>query len=795
MIKTRKMRTTKKIRQPNKNKKYKKTKKNMTNIMSNEMTNTVSSDDNDDDEDNYDTNITGTKNKFSIYNENIIKMCELGKYSGFIKNFYNKENEAKIKDYVLSLDKISKYRKYLNPDIKRIKYLTDKLTNRVNTSESFIKLKNDFYSYINEEWFQSIKIDINPTYYVQVDNFRVVQDKVYNELINYVKNYIRLNPKSKKAIAINNLYSSMIDLSSVNTLRHCREVVSEVEAYMKLDKVTGLYNVLADLNKNEIISWGSPIQWTLQPDEKSVKKYISHLSPAQLSINDYLIYINDPSDDAETIKYKKYIKNQYLMYIKYVFDACMDTTDHKYNPQDIWDIELLLLDAMGCTTIKNDNPDFYNEVSIDEIESKYGLNWNLFTSALGFAEPPQKVIVSSLNALKCTVTLLKEQWNTPKWKTYWLYVHFRQMIRFENTLRHIHFDFYDKILQGVPVSMPDDIYPIFSLSMCFNTLLTELYLENNDNGLYVNYVKHLAQDLRDLFIKKLTRNTWLSPPTKMTAVNKLKQLKLIVGKPDKLRYDPIFDYTVDDPWFNMRLLTNWKFKKYITLEGKDVIDIPEIDWKEFKIVGTQAYMVNAYYTPTSNSIYVPMAYLQPPFIDLKERGLEYNLAYIGYTIGHELSHCLDDNGSKFDEHGNINNWWTDFDRRKFEKKIKDVVKQYRDFAARDGIKFDPEFGIGEDLADISGMSLVEEYLRDFLVINGDIDIIRRNNLEKLYIYLAIQGKQKIYKNAIKAQLKFNPHPLEKYRVNCPLSRLEIFKGIYDIKKNDKMWWHNNDTIW
>ena len=93
------------------------------------------------------------------------------------------------------------------------------------------------------------------------------------------------------------------------------------------------------------------------------------------------------------------------------------------------------------------------------------------------------------------------------------------------------------------------------------------------------------------------------------------------------------------------------------------------------------------------------------------------------------------------------------------------------------------------------MSLIEEYLRDVLVIDRDIDIIRRTNLKKLYYYLAIQGKQKIYKNAIKSQLKINPHPLEKYRVNCPLSRLPLFKAMFDVKKGDDMWWNNEDAIW
>ena len=91
--------------------------------------------------------------------------------------------------------------------------------------------------------------------------------------------------------------------------------------------------------------------------------------------------------------------------------------------------------------------------------------------------------------------------------------------------------------------------------------------------------------------------------------------------------------------------------------------------------------------------------------------------YIGYTLGHELSHALDESGSKFDADGNLNNWWTDADRKVFNIKMKDIIKQYETFAARDGIKFDATMSVGEDLADISGMALVEAYLLDNQVIN------------------------------------------------------------------------------
>ena len=243
-------------------------------------------------------------------------------------------------------------------------------------------------------------------------------------------------------------------------------------------------------------------------------------------------------------------------------------------------------------------------------------------------------------------------------------------------------------------------------------------------------------------------------------------------------------------------MADWRLKEFIKLDGTDKkVDIPQIDWNEFKLVGTQAYMVNAYYRPTSNSIYVPLAYIQKPFIDMDQRGIEYNLAYMGYTLGHELSHSLDDMGSKFDADGNMNNWWTDHDRKIFNKKIKDVIKQYEEAAKKDNIKFDAEIGVGEDLADISGLALAEEYLFYFQLLHKDIPLIKNLSLEAFYLYSAIQSRQKIFDAALPAQLKTNPHPLEKYRCNCPLARLKLFREIYQVKKGDGMYWHNTDTIW
>jgi len=722
------------------------------------------------------------------------EICTTGQYSTYEGNFYKNKNTlekfAAIKE---KFKKDTHYKKFKTQGEKYTQFLKANF-HEVELPKLVHQVKNDFYSYVNDEWFKENDIETGKkNYYVQFDNFRIVQEQVYYKLIDYMKKYIKENPHSKKAIAINNVYRSLYENTTKSLFKHVDGVLAELDMYIKKDD---MYGLLAMVNSNETISWCSPIQWSLSPDEKNVKQYISHLGFGRLGIYDYLIYINDlPTDDAETKKYKKLVKKEYLHYIGEVFKACLGSKKAKhYNPQDIWDVEYDMLLEMGCDEHIKSDPNFYNKISAHELETKYDFDWKTFTKHLGYTEPPPNIVVNNLNGFKCMVQLFKKNWNSPKWQTYWLFIQFKQMIRFEDSMREIHYNFYNKFLEGQAAPMPKEIYPIFGLSLLFNTFLSEQYIEHNYNPLYVNYVKHLVDDLKESFIQKITINTWLSPSTKKSALDKLKKLNILVGKPGELRYDPIFDYQPDNPLYNIGLLLRWKHKKYIALEGKPVIDIPEFDWNVFKLVGTQCYMVNAYYRPNSNSIYVPLAYLQKPFIDLEERGLEYNLVYIGYTLGHELSHALDDTGSKFDADGNLNNWWTDADRKAFQKKIKDVIKQYETFAARDGIKFDAEMSVGEDLADISGMALVETYLLDNQIVNDETIKLKKTNLTKLYMNLAIQGQQKIYKKAIKAQLKMNPHPLEKYRVNCALARLELFKTIYGIKKGDGMFW-NNDTIW
>jgi putative endopeptidase len=653
--------------------------------------------------------------------------------------------------------------------------------------------RSDFYTYINYTWIQDVtkKLSKNQKFYTQEDSFRVTQEKVYYDLMKIVDNYIK-NNDTKRSKDLKNLRESLLNLDEKYIQNHINKEITEIQ---NMTKSGNLYKLLATLNDNEITSWSSPISWTLNADQKNSKIYRNYISTPRLGVYDYTIYIENNEEDQNTIYYKKLFKRKYFEFVNKLLNTCVP--NNKYTAQEVWDVEYDLLTAMGCNEVKKDSTEFYNIVTKEDSLNLYGFDWEEFCYYIGYKKTPDFFICSSLNYLKCVMKLMKENdnWRTKKWQAYYIYQQLRQMIRFHKKWRYYYFEFWEHFVFGQPVPMPKEIYPIFGLSYCFNTLLTNEYIKENKNYEIINYVKDMGNDLLKVFKRILKRNTWLSVETKKYAILKLDNLNFIIGSPKLLREDPLLDYSPKDAWGNLVKLSKWRTSKLLKLEGEQTIDIPNIDWNVFKLVGTQAYVVNAYYTPTENTIYVPIAYLQKPFIDLNERGIEYNLAHIGYTLAHEMSHCLDDNGSKFDYKGNLKNWWTPHDRKIFDDKVKNVIKQYEKFASYDGIVMDASLSTGENLADISGLAICSEFLRDFQLKNQDITSISSLSFQAFFQYVAIQDRQKIYDKAIKAQLKSNPHPMNKYRANCPLARLKLFQSIYNIKKGDKMYWESTDTIW
>ena len=655
-------------------------------------------------------------------------------------------------------------------------------------SPAHLKPNEDFYDYINYKWLQKDYLSAEQKYIVQVDDFRLTQDRVYRQLNELILRYINTH-NDKLAKNLKNFYYSVIKMNDKQqSRRYAKETVKKIDELRK--NKGNVWKMLAYSNKDEVVRPRSPFVWSVNPDNKHSTINRCYLDSHVFSMVDFNIYFDDGTD----VEYKRKFRSKFRAFCKKLFDTVLGPNN--LNPSDVFDVEMEMMNALVCTEATT-RTETYNKVGAEEAEEKYGFNWKEFTKELGYKHTPEFFITSNPNYLKCGTKLLIDNWDSKKWRTYWIYIFLVKIARMTRDWEDVNFDFFGSFERGQEaINKSDAVSAALYMSVPFNTFLTEQYVANYETPQNVKYVETMCNDLKIVFTRIMKRNSWLSPSTKKYALNKLQHMKFVIAKPEQLREDPLLDYGLN-LIENMDKIHAWRHEQYLQLDGKPVVDIPIMDWTQYpvKMVGTQAYVVNASYTPSKNSIYINLGYIQKPFVDLDERGIEYNLAHLGFTIGHEMGHGFDDWGSQYDEEGNLHSWWTDHDKQAFKKIQQDVIKQYEEFAARDKIKFDASIGVGEDLADIAGLAICDEYLRDYQNNNEDIVPIQTLSFEAFYTYFAIQQRQQVGKKALAAQLKTNPHPLDKYRCNIPLSRSQIFRALYNVKKGDGMWWHNTNTVW
>jgi len=652
--------------------------------------------------------------------------------------------------------------------------------------------KDDFYDFVNDVWIKNIVITDKTQHYItQIDDFRLVQDVVYENIIHIIENYIKDN-NNKLSHCLKNFYYSGVNLKNFSKNKvYAEKHVELVDNYMK-DK-SNVWKLLGYMNRNEIYSWACPFYWKVSQDEKNVDKLQSHISSPRFSLTYFSVYY----DDGTKVDYKKKYINKFVKYVNNTFSLYLGN-NHGFNPRDVFDVEVQIFQALGCLEIKEPK-DKYSRITGKEALDKYGFNWHELSKAIGFTKTPDFFITNNLNYLKCGTKLLLENWDSEKWRTYWVFIYFRQLSRFGEFGKAIYNDFYSKYLLGQKRPITDKLKATLLTCFAFNTFITNEYIKKYENLANIEYLKILSEELKTVFIRIIKRNTWLDTKTKNYALMKLNHIKIIIGSPSKLTPDPLLDYDSKDLFGNILKITEWRLHQFIKLNNKKPIeDATVIDWfsTPIKFVGNQAYVVNASYTPSTNSIYIPLAYIQKPFFDLgRTSSFEYNLAHIGFTISHELSHALDDWGSKYDYKGNLYDWWTEGDKKEYKKIQDEVVKQYEDWAKKDNIIFEAEPTLGEDLADISAIATITEYLIDAQNSNKEFIPIMATSLQKMFMFYAYQMRQKIYKKALRYQLETNPHPPNKYRTNIPLSRSPEFKNIYNVKKGDEMYWHNNNRVW
>ena len=543
---------------------------------------------------------------------------------------------------------------------------------------------------------------------------------------------------------------------------------------------------------------------------------------------------------VEYIKYKKRITAAFLRFIDNVFTKCLGKdyeTAHSVKSQDVYDIECSILEHMNNNDDRFDetyaniyqtanHPDkpphlshFRNNIrgatrvlSSDAMEYT-DIDWREMAKWIGYrdSETPPYFIVYQVGYLKSIMTTLKKEWASDKWKSYWYFIYMRQIICFHDKWREIYLNFNDTLIRGKETHFPREYVPILGLAYAFPKTMTEEFTRRYKNEEMVAKVREIGNTMLDCFKERIQHNEWMSPITKKGALKKLNTLRINVGESNLSAPDPTnLEYDPKDAWGNLLKRsvqrTEYIARHHCSASGSGSAltpnDLDVMNWGTMKLVGYQSFVVNAYYTPNTNSIYIPTAYMHSMNVQFG-RGYEYDLASVGFTFGHEISHALHVSSRVYNHRGIIKNWWTRDDIATYERKIAAIRRQYEEISRKDGFVIDGNLSLPENLADVTGLAVCEDALNRFLDANATADPgasntanahIRAMSFYNFYTYYAIQNRQYANRREILVQVLTNPHLNLKIRTNVPLMRSKTFRDVIEIKKGDKMYSDVFDTV-
>jgi predicted metalloendopeptidase len=382
-----------------------------------------------------------------------------------------------------------------------------KFYDKIEKSEK-LSPKTDFYMFINHAWMkeQEIKIQYKKFYFTKLDSFRFVQNTVNLRIISLATEYYKTNntPLAKKVEnVINSMKFSNFTFDKIKP--HIDDVITQHTKYVKNDDLIGY---LAFINRNEIVSWGCPISWSMYQDEKDATNTRSHITSPQLSFYDFDLYITPHANKKYTNEFRMEFNQKFCEFVQDLFDIMLGK-GHGHKPEDVVKCEIEMLNSIMCFEPGKTSMDFYNVVPTRESVRDCNFDWEKFAKGLGYTSVPSSYITANKSFVKCMMTKLQAEWKTEKWKTYWYYLYFRQFCMYFKPGKILRFKFFKSYVTGQQGNFPEKIYPIFGLSYCFNTLLSRLYVAKYVKQQAVYIADTLGDDLRKVFIRIVNENMWL----------------------------------------------------------------------------------------------------------------------------------------------------------------------------------------------------------------------------------------------------------------------------------------------
>jgi len=642
--------------------------------------------------------------------------------------------------------------------------------------DTSVRPNDDFFRYVNGTWLDNNEIPSDRIRWGSFDELRKKTDEDALAILKAaaskdkdLKN-IEVLPGSDQEKAVK-FFETIMD-----TVNRNKQGIDPIKPYLqKIDAIKNIENLQAYLIEAEPYGGGGFFGFGVGSHPKNSDLNAAYLGGGSLGLSrDY--YVDQDEDTKE--KRKKYQEHIARM-LKYLGDSQEEATA---KAERILAFETKMAEPRMTKEESRDARKRFNPRSIDQLKEMVpSIDWNAYFEGIG-AKDIDTVIVTDPGYFKALESILKEN-DVQAWKDYMRWTLIDGAAGMLSTdIEKANWEFYSKTLRGSKEQKPLEERALSTINNTIGEALGKLYVDQKFPAEAKEKAKKMIDNIMLAFEKRIDKLDWMTPETKEKAKEKLKKMNVKIAYPDQWKdYSDLQITGVDEngSYFgNMLNISEWNFNDDMSKLGKPV---DKSEW----LMAPQ--IVNAYFMPPYNEIVFPAAILQPPFYDFNADEA-VNYGGIGAVIGHEISHCFDDSGSRYDADGNLNNWWTEEDLKQFTALGKKLSNQFSAVEALPGVNLNGEYTLGENIGDLGGVNAAFDGLQLYLEENGrpeDIDGFSPE--QRFFLSWATIWRTKYTEEALRNQIKTNTHSPGMYRAVMPLQNVDAFYDAFDIKEGDAMY--------
>lgn len=506
-------------------------------------------------------------------------------------------------------------------------------------------------------------------------------------------------------------------------------------------------------------------------DAKNVTKYIIGIGQGGTTLPDRDYYLKN---DARSQK----IREDYIKYITTLFSLTGETkVNAMAKAVTVMQLETAMAQAQMSRVEMRDPNKLYNKFSVDGLTAKTpNLDWSTILPELGYKVKQDSVNVSTPKFMVFLDSMLNAV-SLDEWKTYLKWGVLKDAAPYLSS-SFVDANFaYNQSLSGQKEQTPRWQRMSGLIDRQLGDLLGQLYVDRYFNQAAKTRMLELVNNLQGTFNSRIKKLDWMSEATKQRAAGKLNAFVKKIGFPDKWKNYETIVIRRDDFYGNLQRCSQWQYNENISRLGKPV---DKTEW------GMTPPTVNAYYSPQKNEIVFPAGILRFPFFDF-EADDAINYGGIGAVIGHEMTHGFDDQGRQFDADGNLQDWWTKADADEFKKRADEVVQQYNGYTILDTMHVNGKLTLGENLADLGGLSIAYEAFKNTKQGQGTEKIDGFTPDQRFFLNWAQVWRSNILPEAAAQRIVTDTHSPGVHRANGPLTNMDAFYQAFDVKPGDKMY--------